>query len=140
MDTPQNLINELTDRVSALTADVSRLTRERDEARASVLDERAIADELIARMTADRDSWRTLAESSRIRAEAAEAAGKEVVQTAEGLLSENKRLKAEVNELARNLALAWFHLENIASGDADLDAEKMRVEELRIEARNNLDA
>lgn len=116
----QKTINELTDRVSALTADVSRL-----QARELELGDRA--QEVIER--AEHRMYDAMRER-----DAAQVAGREVIQTAKGLLGENKRLTAEVAALSEELEqMIWTH-------DDDMDTRKShaRVEEIKIEARNNV--
>lgn len=73
-------------------------------------------------------------DSLRIRLEAQEAAAREVVQTAEGLIDENKRLSAEVTALADELHTYMYEctgLTHVRTREA--------VEEIKIKARNNIE-
>jgi regulator of replication initiation timing len=98
----QKMINELTDTVSALRADVARLNR--------------------------------VASDMRGRALAAEAAGRELAQTAEGLLGENKRLRAEVRDLSSVLTDLLVDTKSFSRPIA-----RQEVDDIRIEARNNIE-
>jgi hypothetical protein len=105
----QNIINELTDRVSALTADVSHLRRERD-----------VAVNALSVAIMERD--------------ATDESARDILRTADGILGENKRLKAEVEALSEELEhMIWTHDDKAGNVEAH-----ERVKEIKIEARNNI--
>jgi hypothetical protein len=156
----QNMINELTDRVSALTADVARLNRVAsdmrgrahareaemmtlaDEAQRVIENaERRMYDAMRERDYALRDAElaRERADGERSRRLAAEAAGAEVAQTAKGLLEvvvvfqgEDKRLRAEVRDLSSVLT------DMIVDKGVSRALARQEVDEIRVEARNNI--
>jgi ABC-type transporter Mla subunit MlaD len=123
----QNLINELTDRVSALTADNARLGRVASDMRGRAQDAEAALDAL-----------QNLVDERLDRLEgkltATEAAGRELAQTAEGLLGENKRLRAEVRDLSSVLTDLLVDTKSFSRPIA-----RQEVDDIRIEARNNIE-
>jgi hypothetical protein len=124
----QNIINDLTDRVSALQADVSRLQALAHRNSEAASDAERERDDLRAQLSVE------------VRT------GREVIQTAEGLLGERSRLMAEVGELGASLleaveaarrfnrgGMTWFEYDRLL-------VHLEQVDEIKIVARNNIDA
>jgi regulator of replication initiation timing len=151
----QKMINELTDRVSVLSAQVLDLQHERDRLHMEAA-RHETAHDLAIKVIEDRERDMYDAMRERGAAEAAldalqnlvddrldrlegkltatEAAGRELAQTAEGLLGENKRLRAEVRDLSSVLTDLLVDTKSFSRPIA-----RQEVDDIRIEARNNIE-